>query len=82
MYIALVVLLVLDCIALVALILVQQGKGADAGAAFGSGASGTVSGRAVRRIFSAGPLAAWRLHSSSSPWRWVMSCTVSAAVAA
>ena len=30
MYIALVVLLVLDCIALVALILVQQGKGADA----------------------------------------------------
>lgn len=44
MYIALVVLLVLDCIALVALILVQQGKGADAGAAFGSGASGTVFG--------------------------------------
>ncbi|MGH8225735.1 MAG: preprotein translocase subunit SecG [Gammaproteobacteria bacterium] len=31
-------------IVLVALILLQQGKGADAGAAFGSGASGTVFG--------------------------------------
>ncbi|HEX5313327.1 MAG TPA: preprotein translocase subunit SecG [Gammaproteobacteria bacterium] len=31
-------------IVLIALILVQQGKGADAGAAFGSGASGTVFG--------------------------------------
>jgi len=31
-------------LALIALILVQHGKGADAGAAFGSGASGTVFG--------------------------------------
>ena len=31
-------------VALVALVLLQQGKGADAGAAFGSGASGTVFG--------------------------------------
>ncbi|MDX1823104.1 MAG: preprotein translocase subunit SecG [Thiohalomonadales bacterium] len=31
-------------VALVALILIQQGKGAEAGAAFGSGASGTVFG--------------------------------------
>ena len=32
------------CIALIVLILIQHGKGADAGAAFGSGASGTVFG--------------------------------------
>lgn len=31
-------------VALIALILIQQGKGAEAGAAFGSGASGTVFG--------------------------------------
>ena len=35
---------VLIAVGLVALILIQQGKGADAGAAFGSGASGTVFG--------------------------------------
>ena len=35
---------VLISVALVGLILLQQGKGADAGAAFGSGASGTVFG--------------------------------------
>ena len=35
---------VLLCVSLVGLILIQQGKGADAGAAFGGGASGTVFG--------------------------------------
>lgn len=35
---------VLISVAIIALILLQQGKGADAGAAFGSGASGTVFG--------------------------------------
>jgi len=35
---------VLVSVALIGLILIQQGKGADAGAAFGSGASGTVFG--------------------------------------
>jgi preprotein translocase subunit SecG len=35
---------VLVAVALVGLILLQQGKGAEAGAAFGSGASGTVFG--------------------------------------
>ncbi|MEJ2361081.1 MAG: preprotein translocase subunit SecG [Gammaproteobacteria bacterium] len=35
---------VIIAVALIALILLQQGKGADAGAAFGSGASGTVFG--------------------------------------
>lgn len=44
MYTILVVILVLVSITLIALILLQHGKGADAGAAFGSGASGTVFG--------------------------------------
>ncbi len=44
MYTILVVVQVLVAIALIALVLLQQGKGADAGAAFGSGASGTVFG--------------------------------------
>ena len=44
MYNILVALLVVVSIALIALILIQHGKGADAGAAFGSGASGTVFG--------------------------------------
>jgi preprotein translocase subunit SecG len=35
---------ILVAVTLIALILLQQGKGADAGAAFGSGASGTVFG--------------------------------------
>lgn len=44
MYTVLVVVQVLAAIALIALVLLQHGKGADAGAAFGSGASGTVFG--------------------------------------
>ena len=44
MYTFLVIVQVLVAIALIALVLLQQGKGADAGAAFGSGASGTVFG--------------------------------------
>ncbi|MFA5940274.1 MAG: preprotein translocase subunit SecG [Sinimarinibacterium sp.] len=44
MYTVLVIVQVLVAVALVGLILLQHGKGADAGAAFGSGASGTVFG--------------------------------------
>ncbi|WP_028007616.1 preprotein translocase subunit SecG [Solimonas flava] len=44
MYTILVIIQVLVAVALVGLILIQHGKGADAGAAFGSGASGTVFG--------------------------------------
>jgi len=44
MYTFLVVVQVIVAIGLVALVLLQHGKGADAGAAFGSGASGTVFG--------------------------------------
>ena len=42
----LLILLVADAIALTVLILMQQGKGADIGAAFGSGGSNTVFGSA------------------------------------
>ena len=44
MYTVLVIVQVLTAVGLVGLILLQHGKGADAGAAFGSGASGTVFG--------------------------------------
>ncbi len=44
MFTALLVLQVLMGLAIIALVLLQQGKGADMGAAFGAGASGTVFG--------------------------------------
>lgn len=46
MYQALLIVYLLVSIALVGFILLQQGKGADAGASFGAGASGTVFGAA------------------------------------
>lgn len=44
MFSVLVVLQVIIAVALIGLVLLQQGKGADMGAAFGAGASGTVFG--------------------------------------
>lgn len=44
LYNIILVLHVIVAVALVVMVLLQQGKGADAGAAFGSGASGTVFG--------------------------------------
>ncbi len=44
MYQALIVVHILLAVGIISLVLLQQGKGADAGAAFGSGASGTVFG--------------------------------------
>ena len=44
MLMVLLVIHVLICLVLVGLVLIQQGQGADAGAAFGSGASATVFG--------------------------------------
>jgi len=44
MYEALLVIFLIVAIALVALIMLQQGKGADMGASFGAGASGTLFG--------------------------------------
>jgi preprotein translocase subunit SecG len=46
LYNILVIALVIVAVLLIGLILLQQGKGADAGAAFGSGSSGTVFGAA------------------------------------
>ena len=42
--IVLLILLVVVCIALGALVLIQQGRGSDIGAAFGSGAANTLFG--------------------------------------
>ncbi len=44
LYVILTVALVFMALGIIALVLLQKGKGADAGAAFGSGASGTVFG--------------------------------------
>ena len=44
MYTAILAIHIIVAIAMIGLILVQQGKGADAGASFGAGASGTVFG--------------------------------------
>ena len=44
LYNVLLSILIVVSVAMIVLILMQQGKGADAGAAFGSGASGTVFG--------------------------------------
>ncbi len=44
MFSVLVIVQVVVAVSLIGLVLVQQGKGADMGAAFGSGASGTVFG--------------------------------------
>lgn len=46
MYQALLIVYLLVSIALIGFILLQQGKGADAGASFGAGASGTIFGSA------------------------------------
>ena len=47
----LLILLVVDALALGALVLVQQGKGADVGAAFGSGSANTLFGSAGSTSF-------------------------------
>ena len=47
----LLILLVLDAVALVVLVLIQQGRGADIGAAFGSGGANTLFGSAGSASF-------------------------------
>ena len=47
----LLILLVVDAIALVTLVMLQQGKGADVGAAFGSGSANTLFGSAGSATF-------------------------------
>ena len=47
----LLILLLIDAVALAAIVLLQQGKGADVGAAFGSGSANTVFGSAGSTSF-------------------------------
>ena len=47
----LLILLLIDAVALGAIVLIQQGKGADVGAAFGSGSANTVFGGAGSASF-------------------------------
>ena len=54
----LVILLVLDSVALTVLVLIQQGKGADIGAAFGAGGANTLFGSAGSASFLT-KLTAW-----------------------
>ena len=72
MYTLLVVLHLFLALGLVGLILIQHGKGADAGAAFGSGASGTVFGaRGAANFLSratAGLATAFFLTSLTLAW--------------
>ena len=46
------ILQVISAFVIVALVLLQRGKGADAGAGFGAGASGTVFGARVSPLFA------------------------------
>ena len=48
---ALLILLLIDAVALAAIVLLQQGKGADVGAAFGSGSANTMFGSAGSTSF-------------------------------
>lgn len=51
MFTAILVIHIITAIVMIGLILVQHGKGADAGASFGSGAAGTVFGAAGSASF-------------------------------
>jgi protein translocase SecG subunit len=73
MYEALLVVFLIVAIALVALIMLQQGKGADMGASFGAGASGTLFGSSGSANFMTRRRRFWRRCSSSSVWCWAIS---------
>ena len=74
MYVLLVIIQIIVAVSLVTLVLLQHGKGADAGAAFGSGASATVFGAKGSANFlsrTTGILAVVFFGNSlllSSPW--------------
>ena len=91
MYTFLVIVQVIAAIALIVLVLLQQGKGADAGAAFGSGASSTVFGARgsanflsrttawlAAVFFSVSLALAYVVHGQSAPKSVVDSLKVSA----
>lgn len=73
MYEALLVVFLIVAIGLVGLVMLQQGKGADMGASFGAGASGTLFGSSGSGNFMTRMTGIPLRCSSSSVWRWVIS---------
>jgi protein translocase SecG subunit len=53
---------ILVALAIIVLVLMQHGKGADMGAAFGSGTSGSCSVHPVRQTFSVVRLRCWQRY--------------------
>lgn len=72
MYQALLVVFLIVAIALVGMIMLQQGKGADMGASFGAGASGTVFGSSGSGNFMTRTTGILAALFSSSAWFWVI----------
>lgn len=64
----LIVLQVISALAVILLVLLQQGKGADMGAAFGSGSSGSLFGASGSANFLSHTTAILLLFSSSVLW--------------
>ena len=61
----------LSALAMIGLVLIQHGKGADMGASFGSGASGSLFGATGSANFLSRSTAVLRRRcSSSARWRW------------
>ena len=70
-----IVLQVVSALAIIGLVLLQHGKGADMGAAFGSGASGSLFGASrVRRTSCRSRPRSPRPSSSRRPWRCAFRC--------
>ena len=60
----------LAALGMIGLILVQHGKGADMGAAFGSGSSGSLFGASGSANFLSRSTAVWQLCFLSLHWHW------------
>ncbi len=60
----------LSALAMIGLILIQHGKGADMGAAFGSGSSGSLFGASGSANFLSRTTAVLASVFSFAPWRW------------
>lgn len=73
MQVAILMIHVVIAVALVVLILLQQGKGAEAGAAFGVVLHRRCSVRGAVVIFCRARQLSWRRVSSSPQWRWLTS---------
>ena len=60
----------LSALGMIGLILVQHGKGADMGAAFGSGGSGSLFGASGVPSSCRAPSLCWRRYFLPAPWHW------------